>query len=116
MKCEKCQKDFKEDELMNGLCFDCFEKLQQEKQFSKEMTHFIDNKDDNVKVKEKNLVASILKVLAIVAIIASIIVLFIPNDLGNYYSFLVTIAGIISSIFIYALGEIIQLLEDIKNK
>ena len=114
MQCKKCKKDFKEEELMNGLCFDCFEKLQQEEQQPEPKLYFTD--DDDVKVQEKNLVASIIKVLAIVYGIISVIFLFIPNNLGNYYSFIITIAGIVSAIFTYGLAEIIQLLEDIKNK
>lgn len=110
--CKKCKKCFNENELNNGLCFDCFEKLQQEKQQPEQRLHFTDN--DSIKIQEKNLVASIIKIFAFIEAILSVLFMFLP--LENHYSFIITIAGIIIAIFTYAFGEIIQLLEDIKNK
>lgn len=61
----------------------------------------------------ENSVATVIQGLAIlqgfIAVISGIIYI---ETIG----FFIIIGGIISAIFIYALGEIVQLLEDIKNK
>lgn len=66
-----------------------------------------------VKTTIKNSVANIIKALAILEVIIAIVVgLITIAEFGIF----VIVGSIISAIFIYALGEIIQLLEDIKNK
>ncbi len=53
MKCKECNKDFNENELMNGVCFDCFEKLQQNNQNSNEKAEIPKtekNKNSNLKI------------------------------------------------------------------
>lgn len=67
----------------------------------------------NVKTTITNSVANIIKALAILEVIIAIVVGLITIE---EFGILVIIGSIISAIFIYALGEIIQLLEDIKNK
>lgn len=66
-----------------------------------------------VKTTIKNNVANIIKALAIVEVIIAIVVGLITIE---EFGIFVIVGSIISAIFIYALGEIIQLLEDIKNK
>jgi hypothetical protein len=67
-----------------------------------------------------NKVAQTIKIIAIViGVLGFAIGLFtILNDGGEISTVSISfiIIGIVSAIFIYALGEIIQLLEDIKNK
>ena len=78
-----------------------------------------DNKDNNVNVSEKtNKVATIIKALSIVAgVIGVVFGLYAIDGLNmDEGALIIIIASIISAIFTYALGEIIQLLEDIKNK
>lgn len=67
--------------------------------------------------KIENTVAVIIKGLAMFEAIAVIIVgIFLVMDSIIGIAIAIVIGGIISAVFIYALGEIIQLLEDIKNK
>lgn len=64
----------------------------------------------------ENSVATIIQGLAILeGFIAAIIGIIAIVD-AQLIGFAIIIGGIISAIFVYALGEIIQLLEDIKNK
>ena len=78
-----------------------------------------DNKDNNVNVSARtNKVATIIKALSIVAgVIGVVFGLYAIDGLNmDEGAVIIIIASIISAIFIYGLGEIIQLLEDIKNK
>ncbi|MBO5349044.1 MAG: hypothetical protein J6A89_04420 [Clostridia bacterium] len=69
-----------------------------------------DNKPDGI-----NTVAYIVKKIAIIiGIVGVFFAIVVINN--QTYSIPVLIASITSAIFVYALGEIIQLLEDIKNK
>lgn len=68
---------------------------------------------NNVTTNIKNSVANIIKGLAILEVIIAIVVGFITIE---EFGIFVIVGSIISAIFIYAIGEIIQLLEDIKNK
>lgn len=73
------------------------------------------NYSNNENYTKNNKVASIIKVLAVITGIAGFIIGF--NSIDKFdFAIPIIVASIISSIFIYALGEIIQLLEDIKNK
>lgn len=66
--------------------------------------------------KDENNVASFMKFFAIIFIIVGAFASFVlfNMDLEEIYV-LPVVVSIISSIFIYALGEIIQLLQDIAN-
>ena len=66
--------------------------------------------------KKNNIVAVVIKVLAIILAVLSVLVglISIADTLPTGITIILT--GLISSVFIYATGEIIQLLEDIKNK
>lgn len=64
----------------------------------------------------KNKVAILLKIFSIIILIVGIIVGIIQLDTYSILGISYIIVSIILSIFIYGLGEIVQLLEDIKNK
>lgn len=63
-----------------------------------------------------NNIAKIIKVIAILEAISGLILgLMLIKEIETM-SIIIIVVGFISAVFIYALGEIIQLLEDIKNK
>lgn len=66
---------------------------------------------------KENTVAKIIKILAIVQGIIGIILGFYSIDNFNFdeWGFIIVIASVISAVFIYATGEIIQKLENIDN-
>ncbi len=68
---------------------------------------------NNSKSSNKNSVASIIKGLSILEIICGVIIGLMMID---EFGIAIIVATMISGIFIYALGEIIQLLEDIKKQ
>ena len=66
-------------------------------------------------LKTKNLVAKILQVYACLNAIAWVIMAFIiAGDIDGIVAVIMCAAGILVSFFIYALGEIIELLNQIK--
>lgn len=76
------------------------------------------NQNSNLKEENKktNTVAQIIKALAIIQIVIGIMaVLFFYQFIEEWWIFII-IAILISAVFVYSLGEIIQLLQDIKNK
>lgn len=80
-----------------------------------------DNKNNNNNVNvlvRTNKIATIIKALSIVEVVIGVILGIYAIDGLNMDegALIIIIASIISAIFTYALGEIIQLLEDIKNK
>lgn len=111
--CKLCSKEISplENNLYSGYCESCYEKI-----YSK------NSQEDNyskTNSRKNNIVATILKSISIINIIICIIGLIIGGsslgiDLVTAVTIIIVVA--VSSIFIYALGEIIQLLEDIKNK
>ena len=66
----------------------------------------------------RNTVAKVIKIISIIVAIGGFIFGLYKIDGFNssYFVAPIIIASIVSAVFIYALGEIIQLLEDIKNK
>ena len=110
MECKECCRDISADEYRKnaGYCEKCF-------------SNFIEPKLDettttNEEDKIINTSAKCIKVIAImIGIICFIAGLAYIDDDSNFGLTLIIIS-IISSIFIYGFGEIIQLLEDIKNK
>lgn len=73
------------------------------------------NNNNNKSNTRTNNVASVIKGLAIVVAIIGVLGGFVAIDKTDFAIPLI-IASVISAVFVYALGEIIQLLEDIKNK
>lgn len=64
----------------------------------------------------KNRVAKLIKVISIISLIIGVIIGITQLDTYSILGITYIVISIISSIFVYGLGEIIQLLEDIKNK
>lgn len=75
-------------------------------------------KTNNTSNENINAVAKVIKILAIITAILGIVFGVYAIDILNMDegALIIIIASIISAVFTYALGEIIQLLEDIKNK
>lgn len=120
--CENC---YQENESTRTTCMKCGSKL-----YNNENEKHIDTKKSTSKntqnyqdeevhtYKRTNKVAIIIKIIAIVGAVIGIIAGCIMTD--DYYTktlgITYIIVSVISAVFVYALGEIIQLLEDIKNK
>ena len=121
-QCKECCRDITEEEYKayKGYCKNCYgERKNIERR--KEIYNNENNESENIEEFEdngKNIVASIIKGIAVISAIAGVIVGLVSIDALNsgVIAAVIIISSIISSIFIYALGEIIQLLEDIKNK
>ncbi len=115
MKCKECCKDIAKEEYNShkGYCKSCYEDRynieNNKKQFNQSITNYEEEKTTNA-------VAKIIKILAILNAIASIILGLVNIENFEIYAILFIVVGIISSLFFYSLGEIIQLLQDIKNK
>lgn len=112
-KCKKCGTTLsEEDECFLGYCEKCYNQVYDgDKEYNTSNTSYeYDNRNINS-------VARIIKILAIISAVISIIGgIFFFGDSEPGMGIVCLIGGIISSIFVYSLGEIIQLLEDIKNK
>lgn len=122
IQCKECCRDITEEEYKThkGYCKNCYgERKNIERR--KEIYNNENNESENIEEFEdngKNTVASIIKGIAVISAIAGVIVGLVSIDALNFgvMAVVIIIASIISAVFIYALGEIIQLLEDIKNK
>lgn len=103
MECKKCKKECLETELKDGFCDDCYKKYN----------------GNIIKLKtSKNAVAQYLKNWAIASIIVGAllgIIDFVAN--GSFLLLICIILGfLVTAGLLRACSEIIQLLEDIKNK
>ena len=78
----------------------------------------ISNKPENKAENTSNInnVARIIKTLGILVFIGGLIIGFRFIDKVDELFVVFIVVGVVSSIFIYSLGEIIQLLQDIKDK
>lgn len=96
-QCKSCYKDMTEEvsKEYNGYCKKCYE----------------DNNN-----KGENQVASSIKSISVLFIIVGIIGTIYTFAYNILLAFIVGIMSIVISRFIFGYGEIIQLLEDIKNK
>lgn len=119
MQCKECCRDISEEEYNthNGYCKSCYadrKSIESSKRnFNNDTDRQIEYESDNTKI---NTVAKIIKIIAILEGIVSIILGFMFMEDLELYSLIIILVGGISAIFVYAIGEIIQLLEDIKNK
>ena len=103
MECKKCKKECMESEIINGFCSECFQKY----------------KGDISKLNSiSNPIANYFKKWAICSIVAGIIiaVLSIIASYGILTILTIVSISLVISAFLRAIAEIIQLLEDIKNK
>ena len=106
--CKECCREITAEEAKEygGLCKKCYALSQEDNEST-----------NNYEIKKRNKTAIIIKSIAIIGLIIGLCIGF--SQLGEYeeeLGVIYIIASIISGIFTYALGEIIQLLEDIKNK
>lgn len=103
MRCKRCKKECMESELTDGYCFECYSKY----------------KNNITELKNiKNSVAEYFKKWSICCIVFGIILIIIA--IIENYGFLI-ILSIVATVAVVttllrAVSEIIQLLEDIKNK
>lgn len=119
--CENC---YEENEKTRTTCKKCGVKLYRQEELKNESIREESTENEDIRDKmmghftNTNKVALAIKVIAIVGAVIGVIYgcsLFdsaYTEEIGIIY----IIVSIISAVFIYALGEIIQLLEDIKNK
>lgn len=118
MQCKECCKDIPEEEYNShkGYCKNCYKdryNIENEKRQYNQSTTNTTNYEEE---KTANTVARIIKVIAIFEAIAGIILGLIFIEDLELMSIVIIVVGFISAVFIYAIGEIIQLLQDIKNK
>ena len=116
-QCKECCRDISEDEYkqFKGYCKKCYaERRNIERQ--KASYNGDSNSNDIYEYAPKNTIAKIIKIISIISAIAGIIIGLVTIGELEVMSVAIIIVSIISAVFVYALGEIIQLLEDIKNK
>ena len=101
MQCRKCGRECMESELTNGFCADCIKKYGAT---SQEIHH------------SENQLASIIKGFVIAIITSGCISGVIGLILNVFYGIFILVSTFIFSLAFRAIAEIIQLLEDIKNK
>lgn len=104
--CEECGREITEEisDKYNGLCQSCYEELEEDD-------------DDESTYTIKNRVASFFYSLSSIILFISVLIAIISfSDNNPLIGTIAIITGIISPMFLYGFGEIIQLLEDIKNK
>ncbi len=113
VKCKECFRDISEEEYTKykGYCKNCYEKRKQE--YTSKNRDVNEDFDGN----GKNIVATVVKGIAIISAIVGLIVGLISIDELNSEIMAVSIIiiSIISAVFLYALGEIIQKLENIEK-
>lgn len=111
-QCRECCRDISEEDSKKykGYCKSCYKDLEESK-YQKEASRNIQNNYNNV--------ARIIKAISIIACIIGILgslIMFSEYLITGGLAFSIIIGSIITSVFFYGYGEIIQLLEDIKNK
>lgn len=115
--CRECCREItkSEAEFNNGLCKYCYQVFKVSNENNKSSNDNIYSDEETIK---SNPIAVIIKFIAIIGgIIGSIYGFSLLDSIrSEEMAIPMIIISIISAIFIYALGEIIQLLEDIKNK
>lgn len=110
MQCKKCKKECMESELTNGYCYECYQKY----------------KNDVIELKniENSIATAIKKASTIIKIIGYIVTSILLFALIYTYGFFIGIISalieafiiFITTILLDGFAEIIQLLENIKNK
>lgn len=103
MECKKCKKECIKSEITNGFCIECFQKY---------------NGNISSLKKIDNNIANYFKKWSICAIVAGVILalLSIVASYGILTILSIILITLVISAFLRAIAEIIQLLEDIKNK
>lgn len=116
--CENC---YEENNSKRKTCSNCGATLYYNPEIKKDMPNNEKKSEhNNANIIEnnyyQNTVAKIIKILSFILGILGIIVGLTTIEDLQLMSIIIIVTSLISSILIYALGEIIQLLEDIKNK
>lgn len=120
-KCKECCKDISEEEYKKykGYCKNCYmdrdEIERKKREFNNEVIEDIE--EDNLNENNTNIIANVIKFIAVIVVIAGIIIGIISIDALNSgtIAVVIIIASIISSVLFYAIGEIIQILQNIEN-
>lgn len=118
--CENC---YEENEVTRKICKNCGTKLyrngidENAKKQIKNDDEYMNYKISNSYYTNENKIALAIKVIAIISAVLGILasLLLLTLDDNGIIVMIGIVATIISSVFIYALGEIIQKLENIDN-
>ena len=113
--CSKCGKNISANELINngGFCSNCMKNRERELS----ALGILDKREKHSKEtnEKENHVASIIKIIAIlIALLGTLVSFAYISDLEGL-TFVYIIASVISAIFVYAIGEGLQLLQEIVN-
>lgn len=103
MQCKRCKKECMESELTDGFCLECYKKC----------------KNNITELKNiKNSIAEYFKKWSICCIIFGIVLVIIAiiENYGFFAILSIVAAVAVITALLRAIAEIIQLLEDIKNK
>ncbi len=105
LKCKSCGKEITplEYEAHNKYCLDCY-------------INGGKKPEEETNESPQNNIANLLKAFGIILAIVGIFGGFISIEYLGIYAVVVIVISIISATLIYGIGEIIQLLEDIKRK
>lgn len=113
-QCKECCRDITEEtyKTYGGYCKSCYVEKKKYKYLKEQF-----NREQSSNEENENRVAITIKLISIInAIIGICIGINQINDYETELGWTYIIGSIILAIFVYSLGEIIQLLEDIKNK
>lgn len=102
--CRECCREISEEDMhnYNGYCKSCYEEIERKKT-----------------ERESNNINYIAQIIKMISVLCGIIGIFYGLSLLEYDEEMVLpiiVSTVLVSIFFYGFGEIIQLLEDIKNK
>lgn len=124
IQCKECCRDITEEEYKRngGYCNSCYKDKSNIESKRNQYNHSNNSNNVNYSNNENdsrtNTVAKTIKILSVLGAIIGIIYAIILGQ--SVYTeglvFPVIIISVISAIFVFGFGEIIQLLEDIKNK
>lgn len=130
--CPKCNGKLNIDEVASGRCFSCGEKFETEftKSPAKGITHNVpisstigDNGSKNAKMRivpkgnvNTLLITKVIYTLAIITFIGSIIIFLSAEEYEKTIALLECVAGCVSSVFIWGIGKIIDLLNIIAHQ
>lgn len=114
-QCKECCRDITEDDSKeyNGYCKNCYKEFKNIETIQQKLKEHGSNIQN-----EYNIVARIIKVISIIISIIGVIygLSMLDSWRTEELAFPIIIGSIVITIFVYGYGEIIQLLEDIKNK
>lgn len=116
-ECKECCRDISEEEYKKykGYCKNCYEERQEINSRKREYNNKNEELNEDFDGNRKNTVATIVKGMAIIsAIVGTILGLYSIEEM-EIMAVVIIVASVVSSVFVYALGEIIQKLQNIEN-